>query len=251
MLPTMLLCVARLPGRPDDNARVAQALGVALADASHRLAGVLPRVITSSGDPEVVGAQVTALLGLGVVAFGIDPSTVPTDRDRLVATRIAFRPHALVCHDRAGEHEIAWDEITLVQRGVRSSESKETVTTKESKFSLGRAVLTSGLSTKKTVEKTETRTTVARESFLHLSRDGGTDVVLYERRLDYRGLERVEPSSLANFNAVQERVKKSATRARFDDRLGRPGFLAGPLLGLSNGVDVALEMVKVAVAAGS
>ncbi len=248
----MLLCLARLPGKPDDVARIARALGLAAADVAHRVAGVLPRAILSCADEGAVLAQARALLEVGALAFAVEPSAAPLDEDRAIARAVAPSEAGLGFDDRGGRHVVPWEAVSLVLGGVRASESTETITTKERKFSLGRAVLTSGLSMSKTTEKTETKTHVARESFLLVARgDGEPDVMLYERRLDYAGLGRVEPSSLANFRTLGERIRARAPHARFDDRAARPGFVSGPLLGVPHGVDVALHLVRLALEHGA
>jgi len=100
----------------------------------------------------------------------------------------------------------------------------------------------------KRVEHTATETTETREALLVIQRrDGGEDIVLSERRLDYRFLgAQLSPSSHANFEATVALVRGAATSARFDERAARPGFAAGLPRCSSDPLDVALHLVQLA-----
>ncbi len=248
MLVSVLLCVARLPPPPEGAQRVARVLGLVAADVGMRLAGTLPRVIAASADVGLVADQVARLGEAGVLAFAVDPAQVPEDAERVVARTLQPGPSALLVEDRAGGlHRVALEAVTLVQRGERVATSSETVKHQERRFSLGRAVLTSGLSVTKKVEREQTVSTTSREPFLVLQRDdGGPQIMLYERRLDYRFLEAPQPSSFQNLERTLALLQAWLPRATIDARLRRPGFIAGPLAALPNGVDVALELVRVA-----
>jgi hypothetical protein len=247
----MFLCVAQLPAGIDA-ARVAGALGMAAPDVAHRLAGVLPRVLHSDADGARVDAFVARLTTLGVVAFALDPRRALDDSDRIVARTLTLGAD-LVVEDRGGRlHAVPWSSLMLLQRGARVASSTETVKTKTRELSLGRAIVTGGISVSKKVERVEERTATTREPFLVLQRsDGLPDVMLYERRLDYRFLPKPVASSFQNLELTERALLDRAPHAVKDLRLMRPGFLTGMLGARADAVDVGLELVRTAFLHGA
>ena len=247
----MLLAVARLPQVPDALDRAAAACGLARADVQRRLAGVLPRILMTSVDREVIHGAEAALGAAGFLAFAFDPGTAPGDDERVVARALEFLPGELVVVEGVGaaaRHRLPAAAISFLQRGARISTTSETTSTRERKLSLSSAVLTGGLKVTKKVERTITETTESRERFLLVHRsDGERDVILYERRLDYRFLgDGLAPASHANLEQTVARVRALAPGVSLDDRVGRPGFVAGLALCSGDLLDVALHLVNLA-----
>jgi hypothetical protein len=246
----MFLAVLRVPDVPDAHDRAATAVGMARADARQRLAGVGPRVLAVSTDAAALEEAARRLEAAGFRAIVFDPLTAPGDDDRIVARTLDLGPDALVVVTGVGDgqrHEVLWSALELVQRGTRSSLRRETVTTKQRQLSLGRTLLAGGLPLTRKVERTETVTRGSDEPFALLHRaDGGDDVMLYERRLDYRFLAgRLEPASRANLDRTLEMIRARA-RVPEDDRVAQPGFVAGLPASAADPVDVALHLVRLA-----
>lgn len=240
----MLVAIARIPEGAEARVQAAKATGLPLADLNRRLAGILPRVLFPGGaEPAVIEAL--EQLGFGVLA--LDPAVVAGDDERVLARRIEFAGGVLLATDGKGSvHRCAPADITLLQRGMRTATSAETVTTSERKLSVGRAVLSGGLLLTKKVEKTSVKTTETAEPFLLVQRTAEPDVILYERRIDYRPLgAEMQPASRANLEVVWRKLQALAPD-RVDDRVARPGFVTGLPLTSVDPVDLALALVSLA-----
>jgi hypothetical protein len=249
----VFLAVARLPADSTAPSRAATALAVALPDFVRRLTGPLPRVLLTAADPVVVerGAEALRALGYGVVT--VDPAEVPGDTDRLVPRTLRFDPEALIAIDTLGlEHPCPWAAIGLVQRALRPRVEVETTTTSRKELSLSRSVMSGGLVNRRTVTETKTNRTEAREALVVVHRtDGGRDVALYEKRLDFRFLgAEMQVVGFANLERTVAWLRARVPHLRVEDRVGRPGFLAGMPTGSVDPVDLGLEIVRRAVDAG-
>ncbi len=248
----MLLVVARLPGAPDVHAAAAQVTGLDVSEIRMRLAGGLPRVLLTAADGERVSALAQALQKKGFGAFACDPVAVPTQDARIVARTAEFDDRTLIAIDEQGQrHTCESTTIGLLIRGTRISKTEKSVKTSTRQLSLGRAVLSGGLLFTKKVDHTTTHTTEQREDLFVLHRnDGEPDIVFTERGLDYRFLGKdVQPSSRANFDTLLARVRHLAPAARFDDRILRPGFMAGLPASAVDKLDLALFLVTVTLTA--
>jgi hypothetical protein len=243
----VLVIVARLPQSPGALAEAASLTGLALADVRTRLAGTLPRVLLTERDPERAAELVAALETLGFATFACDPRTVPGDDDRLVARKLELAFGRLRVVDEQGEEEeLLPASLFLIQKGLRASTKTEITKKSERRLDLGRALLSGGLLLTKKVETTSTTTTSSRDAFLLLHRrDGGRDVMLYERRIDYRFLgPGIQPTSAANFERLIARLGTWAPKVPFDERVSRPGFVSGLAASSAPPVDLALWLVQ-------
>ncbi len=246
----MLLVVTRAPDSPDALAAAAQATGLALAEVRMRLAGTLPRSLLSDADRDRVAAAAAALERLDFGVFCCDPTAAPTDDSRVVARSLTLAAGELTVVDGLGNsHDCPASAVAFFIRGTRIATTAKTIKTTDRTLSLGRAALTGGLLWTKKTESTVTKTSEEREEMILLHRrDDQPDIVLYERRLDYRCLGgHVAPSSRANFDALLGRLRAIAPRARFDERILRPGFVAGLPATSVNSLDLALFLVTISL----
>jgi hypothetical protein len=240
----MFVAVAQIPSGPAALQRAAGITGLAVADVSRALAGTLPRILlraTLDGE-KIVGALEAA----GFVAFAADEVAVITDKQRILARNLELSAGGLVAVAGSGErHECPAAAILAFLRGVRLVETSEVIKTVQRKLDLGKALLTSGLSVTKKVETISERTTSTKESFVLIQRrDGRPDIMLYERRCNYQCLgPAILPSTYGNLMTLLARLQGLAPAAPLDDRITRPGFLAGlPLMSLDP-VDLAVFLV--------
>jgi hypothetical protein len=250
----MILAVARIPDRPDARAQAARLAGMALADVNRRLAGVLPRVLLPVLPPEAAETLPAALEELGFVTVVFDGKAVPGDGDRVLPARLDIRGRELHATDPQGRaHVCPASALAVLQWGVRVATTSAAVKSKDRRPSLGRALLTGGLVISKTVEKTTVKVEETREPFLLVQRrDGEPDLMLYERRLDYRFLGAdMQPTSRANLERVAARLQALAPGLAVDDRAARPGFTAGLPLSSADPADVALYLITLARARGA
>lgn len=247
----MFVAVARIPAHPSAHAQAAQIAGIAPADASRLLAGTLPRVLVRA-TPE--GERIAARLeAAGFVAMACEESAIATDKDRMVTRHLAFTPTGLVAEDGHGQRtECPFSAISAFIRGLRLVSSVETMKSTERKLALGKALVTGSLSITKKVETVRERTTSTKEPFLLVQRsDGGAALLLCEPRLNYQCLgAAIQPSMFANFTALVARLRSLAPQVPFDDRITRPGFLAGLPLMAVDPVDLAIHLVLQALARG-
>ena len=248
----MLLIVAQLPfgegGDPQEAHKKAAALcGLAPVDVATRLGGTLPRSLLSDASAARVDELRRGLAALGYGTFACDPAQAPSDAQRVHGRRLGTSPQGLLIIDRGDdEHLLPRAALRLVQRGVRVNSTTSTQQVTEKKFSVGMAALTGGLVTRKSVERTVTQQSESREAFLLLHRgDGEPDVILYERRLDYRFLgSKMGPASMGNLAATLDWLREWAPEVKVDDRVGRPGFVKGLPQTAADAVDLALYAVR-------
>jgi hypothetical protein len=247
----MFVAVARIPADPAALQRAAAVTGLALADVSRLLAGTLPRILLRA---TTEGGRIAAgLEAAGFVAFASEESEVVTDQQRIIARKLELSAEGMVAVDgREVRHECSAEAMSAFLRGLRLVETAEVTKTVERKLDLGKALLTSGLSVTKKVVTTSERTTAAKEPFLLIQRrDGRPDILLCEPRLNYQCLgPAIQPSTFGNFTALIARLRSLAPHAPLDDRITRPGFMAGLPLMSVDPVDLALFLVSRARARG-
>jgi len=241
----VLVAISRIPDHAEARKAAAAAAGLALADLNRRLAGSLPRVLLAAVGDAPGGALAATLRGMGFGVLTCDVAAVPTDEDRVVARRVELAPDTLIVTDATGQsHRCPGRTIHLLQRGVRVTRTEEKVTSSERRLSLGRAVLTGGMMITKKVDKVAVAKVENAEPFLLLGRgDAASDIILYERRIDYRlmGAE-MQPSSRANLERLWVWLSRLAPGV-VDDRVSRPGFVTGLPPTAAEPVDLALFLV--------
>jgi hypothetical protein len=242
----MLLAVTHVPTDPEAWRRAASAADLPLADLKLRLAGTLPRVLAPAVAAERGAALAADLGALGFRVVTFDVAAIPSDDDRVVARAVELARDTLIVTDPRGEiHRCPGRTIDLLQRGTRITRGLSSETAIERKLSVGKALLTGGLSVTSKVTRTTTRVTEAAEPFLLIQRsDGEPDVILYERRTDYHRMgTQMDPSSKANFERLWSWLRDLAPPGAVDDRVSQPAFVAGLPALASDPVDLALFLV--------
>jgi hypothetical protein len=236
---------------PTDGSRaaaLAAVLGVTAYNARPRVISPGPCVVSVSSDEaaavQLAGAlrgagfatlvrdvagldRAERVLGVRTFSLGADAWTVAARDDRRAALRYA---DLLVMV--AGMHVVAHT-------------STETVTKK--KGSLGRAVMTGGLSRSKKIRVKVEHTEQERQRFLHVyTRTGGVAVVL-EAQVDYAGLgESRQATRAANFEQLVTGLRERAPQTPYDDRLltvAGQRQLLGPSIDAEEHVDLASALV--------
>jgi hypothetical protein len=249
----MFLVVVRALVEATAGAQAASVTGLSAADLRHRLQGALPRVLMSDADGDRLAAISERLDQLGFITLVCDPRLAPADADRVLAKSFRIEPDQLVAVDAGGgEHDVSWTAIEAIQRGSRTHIQKIEEKTVTQKFDATRAVLSGGLILTKKHEIVTVRQTETAEPFALVQRgDGEPDVMLYERRMDYRALGRdMQPSSRANLEALVKRIRAAAPAAIYDERVARPGFLTALPSSSVDPVDLALHLVSLALRRG-
>ncbi len=249
----MFLVVVRALVEATAGAQAAKVTGLSPADLRHRLQGTLPRVLMSDADGDRLTEISERLDGLGFITLVCDPRLAPSDPDRLIAKSFRVEPDQFVALDAGGgEHELPWTAIEAIQRGLRTHIHQTKEKTVTHKFDATRAVLSGGLILTRKEEKITIRQTETAEPFALVQRaDGEPDVMLYERRMDYRTLGRdMQPSSRANLEALVTRIRAAARGAIYDERVARPGFITALPSSSVDPVDLGLHLVSLALRRG-
>lgn len=241
----MFLALGRLPDHPNAIPRAAQLAGLAPSEAARLLAGTFPRILLRvAKDPE---ALVAAFSDEGFVAWASDPALVPTEDHRIHVRGLSWTSDGFLARDAQGtSHPCPFAAVRLLQRGTRTHTSFDIEKTTKRKFDLGRAILSGGLLLTKKVTQTTERSSHAKMPFLLVQRgDGGPDLMIYEHRVSYACLgDQMGHATLTNFGLLVTHFRELCPQAPLDDRVGRPGFVAGlPTMALDP-VDLGLHVIS-------
>jgi hypothetical protein len=180
---------------------VVVARGCALADAQQRLAAIRTH-------------------GHGAVAIDEDRAPRP-ERMPLVAS---FELHdaELIAQVRGGRpHSLPFSQLLGVVRAVEVCEQEHAVETVEKKLAIGRAVLSGGLMTSKTVHKSTNKKSLEHEQVAYLfRREAAEPLLLRESSLSYAGLGSERGvSAHESFIRLMKTLGARAPNALHDDRL--------------------------------
>jgi hypothetical protein len=226
-----LVAIVRTPESIEEAASVlAEASGLALAEARMRLAPEPPALLTRV-EPAKADALVVALRKAGLAVLAV-PAGVPGDKDRLVARSFSFDDAGVTFTARSGESAvIAWTDVAAILRGLRSSRSEVERTETSKSFSVGMAVATGGLKMTRTATKTMRSSDESTEQVILVYSRGGPVALIAERELDFSCLgSGMGPSSTANMGEVARRLRTKAPSAFYDERLLRLGRRPLPFL---------------------
>jgi len=241
----MFITLGRLTDHPSAIPRAAQLAGLAPSDAARILAGIFPRILLRTApDPDLL---VAALAAEGFLAWASDLGQVPNDDQRVIVRGLSWTPDGFLAKDsRGGTHDCPFASLRLLQRGARTHTSTAVETTTTRQLNLGRALLRGGMILTKKVTKTTEHTTHAKEPFLLVQRgDGAPDLMIYEHRMSYQCLgAEMGHATLANLGLLTAKFQALCPQAPLDDRVSRPGFIAGLPVMVADPVDLGLFLVS-------
>ncbi len=240
----MFVAIAKIPSDSSAVMHAAQITDIAAPDVSRLLAGTLPRVLVrATPDGERIASELNRA---GFIAFPGDEKFVLKDKDRVVARNMEWTPKGFVVLDGQGQrHECLASNIEAFIKGSRVLETSETTKSTARKLDIGKTLVMGGIPIMKKVVTTEVKTATDKEAFVLIQRwDDSPEIILYERRLNYQCLGTdLQPSMFANMVALTSRLRGLAPEAPLDDRIGRPGYLAGlPTLSV-DALDLAIFLV--------
>jgi hypothetical protein len=237
----MLLVITRLAARPDAMAVVSSLTGLACSDVTLRLTGALPRVLLVSADSVRMQSLAGELTTAGFGALVCDPNDAPGDGQRIVPRTLELSPGGLLAIERSqATHDCPMTAIGLFQRGIRAV--RETPDEERQRQPRPRVGLGGGL----TSSAAPSPRFESREAFVVIHRvDGQRDIILYERRLDFRFLgAALQPSTLQNLMLTLRRLRALAPLVPFDERTARRPFVDHRASLADDPVDLALHLVK-------
>ena len=217
-----VVALLALRSSPDEEAQaLAQELGVTAYEAGQRVRGALPSIVFRGADVERAKAVARAMHGRGNEVVLLDAAQVPPDEQFPRVKTFRLTDEALVAVSPTGaETVLRFADVVALVGAVHRGAETQTEVTRERKFSLGRAVLTQGLSVSKTVETASTQAVAQKEPVLYLFHRGGPAWLLSETGCRYDGLgPAVRPTRPENFQVLVRLLRERCPRAPYDDRL--------------------------------
>lgn len=226
-----LVAIVRAPTRLDEAARaVAEAAGVTLAEARMRLAPEPPALLARL-EADEASQLVAALRKAGLPALSVD-ARCPTDKDRTHARSFAFDDTGVTFTPRfADAVKFLWPDVVAILRGLRASRSEVERSERETRLSVGKALVTGGISMTRTSTKKVRSSEEDLEQVIFVYARGGRAATLAENELDFTCLGAgMQPSSTANMVELARRLRERAKGAFYDERLLRLGRRQLPFL---------------------
>jgi hypothetical protein len=202
----------------------AAALAVDLAttayDARLLLAGGLPAVVRTTPDKGLALELLARLRGRGHGAIACDAGAVVASNAMVSMRRFRLGETAIALSGQPGL-ELPYDDVLALVAAVHRTRVETETHLREKKFSVSRAIMTSGLSMTKAVSTDAHAGTEDREAALYVfRRSGATPWILRENGTDWSGHGRpVAPTRAENFRTAVEAMRARAHGAVFDDRL--------------------------------
>lgn len=255
-----VVALLTLKGSSDDEAAaLAKDLQLTLYEAGQRVRTALPSIVFRHGDVERAKDLARKLHARGHEVVLLDAAQVPASDAMPRVKQFRLDADALVSLGPAEQvSRLAWADVVALVAAVHQGSGTQTEVSRERKFSLGRAVLTQGLSMHKTVERESTHAVSSREPVLYLFHRGGPAWVVSENGCRYDGLgPLVRPARIENFQTLVRVLRERCPPAPFDERLVHvrhvgekvSGDLTGHAAGASNvsAVDVLAHVVAAAV----
>lgn len=216
-----VVAIGELNGSIDAEAGpLASDLGTTAYDARLLLAAGTPAIVKTTPDRALALELLARLRARGHGAVACDASAVVGSADMVAMRRPRLGPDAILLDDRP-EERLPYDDILALLPAVHRRRVDTATQTRETKLSMGRAMMTGGMAFTKTV-KTETHTAAEdRDPVLYLfRRSGQTPWILREQATSWTGMSTtLAPSQSENFRMAVAAVRQRAPDATFDDRL--------------------------------
>jgi hypothetical protein len=198
---------------------LASDLGVVAYEARMRLGGGLPAIVLTTPDVAKARELAAKLRNRRHGAVAIDDELV-IPRDQMVSMR-RFRVEGTeIVGGERGDDRLPFDDVFALLRASHRVHTETRVETKEKKVSVGRAMVTAGLSMTKKVGVETIKHATDREQVLYLFRRSGRPWLLREKGAYYQGLgERMGISQHENFARAVQMFREWMPSATYDDRL--------------------------------
>lgn len=216
-----IVAVAELrPPLEQEATELARDLQTTPYEARLQLSGALPSIVHATPDRDRAFGLFSRMRerGQGVIACSTDDIVAS---ERMVSMRrFALEEDALVTDDG----RLPFDDVLCLLRAMQRSSTTATEEVKDRKIAIGKAVLTGGLMTTKTVKKEVTTTVEQREQVLYVfRRSAQTPWLLEESKTNYQAVGAARaPTTALNFAATIKRLRAVAPSAAYDERLLRP-----------------------------
>lgn len=227
---------------------LAGALGIMAFEARQRLIGGGPAVVASFAEQQQARELAEKVTRSGIKALIVDAAPVRL-RDCFVSVRrFEFAERGLKIESDSGQQETRpYAEMELLLTGTSVVGVSETKTVVEKKFSLGKTLLSGGLSMTKKVERQEEVSSEESDQLLYLYGHDRPAAVFSLNSLNYDGFgTEMKLSRNLNFAHLVSQLRLHAPAAVFDDRLLSrisQTRLLGSVQGRGASLDLAAEIL--------
>jgi hypothetical protein len=216
-----VVAITELAGALEDEAAALAAdLGCSAYDARLLLAPGTPAVLRKTPDREAALALLAHVRARGHGAVACDLQAVVA-AEAMVSMRRFRLGEAAITLDDDTSAELPYADIVALVPAAHRSRTRTQVVSREQKFSMGRALITSGLSMTKTVTKSSHTASEEREAVLYaFRRSGATPWLLREHGTVWSGHgQPLATSESENFRIAVAALRTRTPSAPFDDRL--------------------------------
>jgi hypothetical protein len=204
----------------EDLAALAADMGATAYDARLLVAAGTPAIVRTTPDKALALEVLARLRARGHGAVACDASAVVGASDMVAIRRPRLDVDAVTLDDRPAER-LPYGDILALFPAVHRRRIDAATETKETKLSVARAVITSGMSFTKTVKTSTRNATEEREGVLYaFRRSGAVPWILREHGTGWGSLGLpLAPSESENYRAAVGALRGRAAGATFDDRL--------------------------------
>ncbi len=204
----------------DEAAALARDLGCTAYDARMLLVPGIPAILRRMPDRAPALELLSRVRARGHGAVACDLSAVASSDAMTSMRRFRLGEEAVTLDDDPASR-LPYDDVAALIAAVHRSRTDTQTVSRERKISIGRALVTSGLSMSKTVTKSSHDSTEERENVLYVfRRSGGAPWLLREHGTAWTGHgQPLAHSEAENFRIAVATLRERATAAVFDDRL--------------------------------
>jgi hypothetical protein len=216
-----VVAIAELHGPLEDEvAPLAADMGATAYDARLLLAAGAPAIVKTKPDRALALDLLSRLRARGHGAVACDASAVVSSEEMVAMRRPRLEVDAVTIDDRPNER-LPYSDVLALLPAVHQRRVETATQTRETKLSMGRAVMTGGMAFTKTVKTSSRNATEERDVVLYVFRKSGEPPwLLRERGTGWAGLGLpLAPSESENYRQAVAALREHAPGATFDDRL--------------------------------
>lgn len=238
---------------PENVQSLAAALGATTFDARQRLICHGPVVVSTQADPQRAFAILRQLQKSGLHAFVVDVDKALTKCPVFFVRSFKFEDDLIRVLDAEGRKgSISYHDIKLILPSSRTVLHTDFDTVVEKKVSVGKTLVTGGLTLTKKVKFEEKLPNEEREKILYLCGGKRARLVCGQEKMEYEGFsDEMKHSREMNFNLFISKIRQKCPAAIYDERLMKrieQVKLLGPLLDPDSHIDLAADILATSVA---
>jgi hypothetical protein len=204
----------------DDLAALAADMGATVYDARLRVAAGTPAVVRTTPDKALALELLVRLRGRGHGAVACDADAVVAAVDMVAMRRPRLGGDAVTLDDRPDER-LPYDDVLALVPAVHRRRVDAATQTRETKLSMGRALMTGGMAFTKTVKTSTHSAAEERDGVLYVfRRSGALPWILREHGTGWGALGLpLAATESENYRLAVSALRERAPGATFDDRL--------------------------------